>query len=52
MATDFEANWLFQRQIEAFLAISSGFQSFESLKSQVWLEGSGFQNWTNLYLGT
>jgi hypothetical protein len=52
LATDFEANWLFQRQIPAFLAIFGCFQTFEFLKSEVGLEGYGFRNLANLYLGT
>jgi hypothetical protein len=51
LATDFEANWLFEPQIQAFLAIFGRFQSYEFLKSQVGLEGYGFRNIANLYLG-
>jgi hypothetical protein len=51
LATDFEANWRFWLQIQAFLAIFGRFQGQEFLKSQVGLEGYGFQNLANLYLG-
>jgi hypothetical protein len=50
LTTDFEANWRFWLQIQAFLAIFGCFQTFEFLKSEVGLEGYGFQNIANLYL--
>jgi membrane protein insertase Oxa1/YidC/SpoIIIJ len=51
LATDFEANWPFWLQIQAFLAIFGRFQSYGFLKSEVSLEGYGFRNLANLYLG-
>jgi hypothetical protein len=42
LTTDFEANWPFWLQIQAFLAIFGRFQSYEIQKSQVGLEGYGF----------
>jgi hypothetical protein len=51
LATDFEANWPFWLQIQAFLAIFGRFQSYGFLKSEVRLEGYGFRNLANLYLG-
>jgi hypothetical protein len=52
LATDFEANLAFVPQIQTFLAIFGGFQTFGFLKSEVGLEGYGFRNLANLYLGT
>ena len=52
LATDFEANLAFVPQIQAFLAFFGGFQTFGFLKSEVGLEGDGFRNLANLYLGT
>jgi hypothetical protein len=52
LATDFEANMENLPYLDTFLAIFSGFQTFEFQKSEAGLEGYGFRNLANLYLGT